>query len=79
MERYEDLGGTSGVTFFEIEGERIVVRFRDDEYEYVYDGERPGRAHVDMMKQRARAGRGLATYINRCVRDDYAEKRRIRS
>ena len=77
MKRYKDISGRSGVTFYEIDGDSITIRFRDDDYEYVYNAERPGYAHVLAMQQRAQLGRGLAAYINRFVRDDYAEKRPI--
>jgi len=38
------------------------------------DETKPGAQHVARMKQLAEEGRGLATYINRYVRDNYARK-----
>jgi hypothetical protein len=51
----------------------IIVRFVEDGT-YRYGPERPGRYHVGQMKSLAMAGRGLATYINRYVRDKYEER-----
>ena len=38
---------------------------------YRYSYARPGRTHVEYMKILARQGMGLASYINRYVRDSY--------
>ena len=41
---------------------------------YEYNDSRPGRDHVEAMKRLAEEGRGLATYINRHVRENYSRK-----
>jgi hypothetical protein len=73
MERYRNLGGGSGVVAFEIAPRAITVQFADGG-KYVYDHASPGKGHVAEMKRLAKAGRGLATYINRHVRENYARK-----
>jgi hypothetical protein len=73
MERYLDLSSDSGVTAYEIRAGAIVLRFKDGGT-YLYDESAPGRLHVEAMQQRARAGRGLATYVNQHVRDHYAAR-----
>jgi hypothetical protein len=74
MERYRNLSGRSGVVAYEVHAMAIVVRFADGG-EYVYTYDRPGERHVEAMKALARDGRGLATYINRFVRDRFAQRR----
>ena len=71
MQRYRDLSGSSGVAAFDIGRDWIDIRFKDHPRIYHYGPAKPGRTHVDRMKPLARAGRGLATYINKYVRDNY--------
>jgi hypothetical protein len=71
MERYQNLSGDSGVQSYECGPDSIKVRFRDGPT-YVYDDVRPGSQHVGRMKELARAGRGLSTYISQHIRTDYA-------
>jgi hypothetical protein len=73
MDRYYDQSGISGVEAFEIGPHSITVRFVDGGT-YLYDRERPGPLHVAQMIALARAGAGLATYINQQVRGNYAKK-----
>ncbi len=74
MKRYRNLDGQSGVVAYAITGDAIAVKFQGgDTYDYTHV--KPGRRHVDNMKLLAEAGQGLATYISRYVRDDYAGKR----
>jgi hypothetical protein len=73
MERYGNRSGTSGVEAFKIGDGSIAVRFADGAT-YLYDRDKPGPHHVARMIERARAGAGLATYINRRVRENYARK-----
>ena len=75
MQRYARRHGDSGVVAFATGPRGIAVQFVDGSV-YVYDLERPGRAHVNEMKRLARAGEGLSTYISREVRDCYAKKLR---
>jgi hypothetical protein len=73
VERYQHLDGDSGVTFFECGPDFIRVQFRNGAT-YVYDHARPGTQHVEHMKELARAGKGLSTYISQFVRSAYARK-----
>ena len=73
MQRYRNIGGDSGVAAYELGPGSITVRFENDGT-YLYDGSRPGASHVAEMRRLAQAGRGLATYINQFVRDNYADK-----
>lgn len=75
MQRYARRNGDSGVVAFATGPRGIAVQFVDGSV-YVYDMQRPGRAHVTEMKRLARAGQGLSTYISREVRDNYASKLR---
>ena len=70
---YRNRDGNSGVSAFQLSDDDIIVRFVDGGT-YRYGPERPGSYHVGQMKSLAMAGRGLATYINRYVRDKYEEK-----
>jgi hypothetical protein len=73
MRSYENATGTSGVESFEIGDRSITVRFAEGGT-YLYDRQKPGRMHVAQMIALARAGAGLATYINQQVRGNYARK-----
>jgi hypothetical protein len=73
MTPYGNTTGNSGVVAFEIFGEAIVVEFRHGG-KYLYNYHTTGRDHVEEMKRLAREGRGLATYINKNVRNRFARK-----
>lgn len=73
MTPYKNSGGKSGVAAFEIRREAIVVEFRHGG-KYIYDYDTTGREHVEEMKVLALEGHGLATYINRHVRNLFAGK-----
>jgi hypothetical protein len=73
MQPYANKSGNSGITSFELDDDAIVVWFTSGEG-YLYGAERPGKAHVEAMRQRALEGVGLATYINQYVRDRYTQK-----
>lgn len=60
---YRNFGGRSGVRYFAVGPSSIRIWFKDGDG-YEYDGHRPGREHVEVMKRLAKEGRGLATYIN---------------
>jgi hypothetical protein len=72
MDNYRNLAGNSGVTSYEILGDAIKVQFSNGTT-YLYDYRNPGRDHVEKMKQLAKKGQGLATYIVR-MGGDYAER-----
>lgn len=73
MKFYENRSGRSGVAGFEIGERSITVRFEDGGT-YLYDQSKPGKQHLAQMIALARAGAGLATYINQQVRGNYARK-----
>ena len=73
MTPYGNSNGNSGITAYEIQREAIVVEFRHAG-RYVYDYDTTGREHVEEMKALALEGRGLASYINKNVRERYARK-----
>jgi hypothetical protein len=73
FKHYRNYAEGSGVRSYLIASDGIIIEFADGGV-YVYDFVRPGRFHVEQMKTRAQRGRGLATYINQFVRDEYAEK-----
>ncbi|VXB85017.1 conserved hypothetical protein [Burkholderia sp. 8Y] len=72
MQPYRNVAGNSGVTAFEILRDGIRVRFADGRT-YLYTYRESGRTHVEQMKQRARAGRGLSSYISQ-THVPYADK-----
>jgi hypothetical protein len=75
MKNYSDRSGQSGVVAYRAHEDAIDVLFRDD-IVYRYDEATLGGEHVGRMKWLARAGKGLASYINRHddVREKYADK-----
>lgn len=73
MERYGKPGSRSGVIAFEILETGIVLKFRDGG-RYLYTHNNPGRFEVEEMKRLARAGEGLASFVNQHVRERYVRK-----
>ncbi|HEX8515930.1 MAG TPA: hypothetical protein VF868_07005 [Bacteroidia bacterium] len=74
MEQYKKSNsGTSGVEFYEIEKEHIIVQFVDGSI-YKYSYESAGESAIEHMKELAIAGKGLTTYINQYVKDKYEAK-----
>ena len=71
--RYGNRSGRSGVLGYALVGNGIAVRFVDGAI-YLYDRDCPGPAHVRRMKQLAREGAGLSTYISRRVGQRYATR-----
>lgn len=65
MERYRDTGGDSGVAAYEIGTDYIRVQFSGTSRIYTYSYRKAGSTHVENMKQLARNGSGLNSYINR--------------
>lgn len=75
MERYKNLGGDSGVAFYEIGSESITVQFTTcASYLYTYGS--AGRHHIEKMKELAIAGHGLNSYIKKYVNRGYAGRLR---
>ncbi|HEY0733473.1 MAG TPA: hypothetical protein VGD69_01080 [Herpetosiphonaceae bacterium] len=73
MEQYQNLSGDSGVVAYEIGDDSITVEFSRGGV-YRYDYESAGREAIERMKELAHAGRGLNTYINQTVKQQFAEK-----
>ena len=66
-EVYKNLGGNSSVRAYEILPTAIRVQFNNGSW-YSYSYLKAGRMHVDQMKQLARNGVGLCSYIQRCAK-----------
>lgn len=75
VEKYKNLGGNSGAVEFELGEDSIVITFVDGS-KYLYSGVKPGSEKVDRLKKLAIAGRGLCTYINTDIRNNYEKKLR---
>jgi hypothetical protein len=63
----------SGVVAYALHDDAIDIEFANGEV-YRYDASAPGAVDVELMERFARAGRGLATYISKYVKDRYAAK-----
>jgi hypothetical protein len=77
MKRYAGLSGDAGVYAFSSGKDYILVQFADRSL-YRYDYKTPGKVHVENMKKLAEKGRGLTTYINKYVRENYAGKENVK-
>lgn len=71
MEKYRNLGGDSGVSAFEIGYDYIIVKFSGTARTYRYSNRKAGKNHVETLKQLARRGNGLNSYINKYVKHLY--------
>ena len=81
MTPYRHLGEPSGVVAYRIAPHAISVRFVDGgtyTYTYTYASAGAGAAEVEQMKQLARSGKGLATFISQHVRGNYATRHAVR-
>lgn len=70
MQQYANLGGNSSIAGYEIEPTRIRVMFSDGSL-YSYSYASAGISNVERMKQLARSGYGLNSFIMRYVRNCY--------
>ena len=73
MESCANKGGTSAVLVYEIADDSVTVRFKDGA-EYAYTHASAGRENVERMKQSARDGQGLNTFINTVVKYKYLRR-----
>ena len=71
---YANRSGKSGVAEYELGDSSIKVRFVSDRTVYVYDYSKPGAVYVEQMKRLAVNGKGLATYIGKNVKKNFARK-----
>lgn len=75
LQPYRDLSGHSGVVAYRLGADWIEVQFEDGGL-YRYTAASAGAEAIAQMKQLARDGRGLATFIVRHVRQAYAARLR---
>ena len=75
IQPYLNLSGDSGVRGYAIGPQAIAVEFADNSV-YLYTAGSAGAEAIARMHDLASGGRGLNTYINRHVRDAYAERLR---
>lgn len=73
MKPYKNLSGNSGVLAYEVGPDYIKIKFRGGAV-YLYNYSATGRDNVERMKKLAEEGKGLSTFINKYVRDDYVAK-----
>lgn len=73
MERYKNTNGNSGIAFFEIKSDSIIIQFTNNSA-YLYNEAVTGSRHIKKMKELARSGKGLATYISKYVKNKYASQ-----
>ncbi|MBS1502439.1 MAG: hypothetical protein JST32_10285 [Bacteroidetes bacterium] len=64
----------SGVTAYLFAGDSIILKFRSKDEFYLYTDKRPGAEHVKTMKELAKKGSELSTYINQNVREHYFKR-----
>lgn len=75
MERYKNIGGNSGVSYYEI-GEDFIIVYFSDNSSYLYNYAKTGSMNVEKMKLFAVNGQGLNSFINITVKYKYALKLR---
>lgn len=75
FQSYRKVRGASGVVAYAVVDDAMHIQFRNGDV-YVYTPAATGRLHLKVMKQLARAGAGLSTYISRQVKDRYTLKYR---
>ncbi len=73
MNSYLDINGDSGVSKYEIERDSIVVEFSSGS-QYLYTYASAGVEHIENMKDLAKKGDGLNSYINKYARKSYESK-----
>ena len=71
MVSYNNRNGNSGILSYEIGQDYIKIKFRRTLKIYVYSYKRAGEFHIERMKNLARDGVGLNSYINTYVRNLY--------
>jgi hypothetical protein len=73
MHRYRNVQGSSGVAAYETGPDYIRVMFKHGGT-YEYDYASTGQLHVERMKALAASGQGLATFISKFVKANYARR-----
>lgn len=70
MIRYKNISGKSGVIQYQAGSDYILVKFINDAiYRYTYAS--AGKQVIEKMKQLAKQGKGLSTYISQFVKDNF--------
>lgn len=70
---YRKVHAASGVVAYAFDNDAMHIQFRNGDV-YVYTPAATGRLHLKVMRQLARAGAGLSTYISRQIRNRYSLK-----
>jgi hypothetical protein len=70
---YRKVRAASGVVAYAIVDDAMHIQFQNGDV-YVYTPAATGRLHLKVMKQLARAGAGLSTYVSRQIRNRYSLK-----
>ena len=73
MTVYGNKGKDSGILAYEIQVDSITVRFSDFS-EYLYTHASADSSNIEAMKNLARDGEGLNSFINRNVKTRYERK-----
>lgn len=74
MQRYANLGGNSPVTHYQILDNAIAVWFKNGKKNpYTYPTYLIGAYHLQQLIFKAKAGRGLSTYITQNVRNNFIQ------
>jgi hypothetical protein len=73
MERYRNIGGSSGIRSYEISNDSIIVEFSDGG-KYLYNNQTTGYSNVERMKTIAINGRGLNRFISTTIKKRFASK-----
>lgn len=73
LNRYKDISGGGGITGYQFVPNGIILQFKHKDL-YLYDNSKPGENHVQQMKILAKKGKGLTTYVNQHVRENYKRK-----
>jgi macrodomain Ter protein organizer (MatP/YcbG family) len=71
MKKYRDKTGKSGVEEYDTGLDWIDVVFKKNEEVYRYTYKSAGQHHIEIMKDIAKKGIGLSTYISQHVHDKY--------
>lgn len=72
MEKYHG-SKQSGISAYKNTPDGIIIKYKDGSV-YLYNYIKPGEEDIEQMKILAVQGKGLATYINQNVRDNYFKK-----
>ena len=73
MVPYKNSAGNSGVMAYAIGDDSISIQFVDGTI-YVYTNKSAGVGNIKHMKELAKAGKGLSTFISTTVKDRYEQK-----